>query len=111
MGVVYHANYLLYFEIGRTELLRDRGLAYRALEDRGIFLPVVETGVQYKGQARYDDDLEIRTTVELASPVRIRFEYEAWRSEDLLAEGFTVLACLGDDRRPKRLPDDVLAHF
>jgi acyl-CoA thioester hydrolase len=109
MGVVYYANYLVWFEVGRTEWLRDTGWSYREMELEGISLPVIEAHAEYRRPARYDDDLEIQTTVVLISPVRIRFNYEIWRQgdESPLATGHTVHAALDVNGRPCRLPDRV----
>src|ERR1700734_2405752 len=80
MGVVYHANYFVWFEVGRTELLRASGWSYREMEAEGIGLPVVEAHCDSRQPARYDDELEVRTTGTLLSPVRVEFTYELVRS-------------------------------
>jgi acyl-CoA thioester hydrolase len=109
MGVVYYANYFVWFEVGRTDLLRDAGWSYREMESEGFALPVVEAHCDYRQAARYDDDLEVRTSGSLLSPVRVRFDYEIIRPGDerLLAAGHTVHASLDADGRPRRLPDRV----
>lgn len=110
MGVAHHTHYLVWFELGRTELMRARGCAYGALEDdRGVFFPVVEAGAKYLAPARYDDVVEIRTRLAEAGGVRVRFEYDLTRAGDgaLLARGFTVHASVGRDGRPIRLPEDL----
>jgi acyl-CoA thioester hydrolase len=106
MGVVYYSNYLVWFEVGRTDLLRDSGLTYRELEAEGVGLPVIEAHCEYHRPARYDDDLEIVTTGALLSPVRIEFTYRIVKSQDgaELATGRTVHAVLDRDGRPCRLP-------
>ena len=106
MGVVYYANYLVWFEVARTDLLRHAGWSYREMEMEGFSLPVIEAHCEYRQPARYDDEVELRTTGSLVSPVRLRFEYEAARAADglLLAHGHTVHATLGRDGRPCRLP-------
>ncbi|SVD84182.1 uncharacterized protein METZ01_LOCUS437036, partial [marine metagenome] len=76
MGVVYHANYLVWFEIGRTDLLRTIGWTYRQMESAGISLPVIEAHCEYRKPARYDDELEVTTRGELLSPTRVGFNYE-----------------------------------
>lgn len=106
MGVVYHANYLQYFEIGRTEAMRSLGTTYRSMEDRGFALAVVECGLKYRAAAKYDDELRIVTRPSPAGRVRIRFDYEIRRGEQLLCDGFTVLACLVKGR-PAELPEEV----
>jgi acyl-CoA thioester hydrolase len=109
MGVVYYANYLVWFEVGRTDLLRGAGWSYRDMEADGYSLPVLEVGCMYRQSARYDDELDVRTTGELLSPVRVKFLYEVVRPGDgaQLATGFTVHASLDRDGRPRRLPDRV----
>ena len=110
MGVVYYANYLVWFEVGRTDLLRSSGWTYREMEAEGFSLPVVEAHCEYRASARYDDDLEIRTTGTLLSPVRLRFDYQVVRVGDqaaALAAGHTVHATLDASGRPRRLPDRV----
>jgi acyl-CoA thioester hydrolase len=106
MGVVYYANYLVWFEVGRTDLLRHAGWSYREMEQEGFSLPVIEAHCEYARPAKYDDDVEVRTTGSLVSPVRLRFDYEVARSADgvVLAHGHTVHATLGRDGKPCRLP-------
>lgn len=113
MGIVYYANYFIWFEVGRTDLLRDSGWSYRDLEAEGIRLPVVDAHCAYRQPARYDDELEIRTTGTLASPVRLEFNYEIIRLADgaLLSTGRTVHAALDADGRPCRLPDKLRELF
>jgi len=109
MGVVYYANFFVWFELGRTDLLRGAGSSYRDLERQGCSLPVVEARCEYRQPARYDDELDIRTTGALLSPVRVRFDYQVVRASDdvLLAGGHTVHAALDAGGRPRRLPDHV----
>jgi acyl-CoA thioester hydrolase len=109
MGVVYYAHYLVWFEIGRTEWLRETGWTYRAMEDDGLGLPVIEAHCEYKASARYDDDLEIRTRARLVSPVRIAFDYDVVRRTDaqVIASGYTVHVTLDRSGRPVRLPERV----
>lgn len=93
MGVVYHANYLTWFEIGRTELIRGLGYPYRRIEDMGLLLPVVEAEVKFKKPARYDDLVIIHTRVIEMSSVRLHFAYEIRKiSEEMtaLTEGSTA---------------------
>lgn len=109
MGVVYYANYFVWFEVARCDLLRAVGATYRELEARGVLLPVIEAHCEFRDSARYDDDLEIATTGALLSPVRLEFRYEVVRQADraLLATGRTVHAAVDDRGRPRRLPADV----
>ncbi len=113
MGVVYHANYFVWFEVGRTDLLRQSGWTYRELEADGVGLPVIEAHCEYRQPARYDDELEIRTEGTLVSPVRVEFSYEVVRASDgaRLVSGRTVHAGVDKDGRPRRLPDRVRALF
>ena len=113
MGVVYHANFFIWFEVGRTDLLRAAGWTYREMEADGLSLPVIEAHCDFKQPARYDDELEVRTTGELMSPVRVAFSYEVVRPADgeLLAKGRTVHATLDRSGRPSRLPDRVRGLF
>jgi acyl-CoA thioester hydrolase len=109
MGVVYYANYFVWFEVGRTEWLRDTGWSYREMERDGVSLPVIEAHCEYRQPARYDDDVEIRTRAALLTPVRIRFDYELRRDGDSApsATGHTVHAALDPNGRPCRLPARV----
>jgi acyl-CoA thioester hydrolase len=113
MGVVYYANYLVWFEVGRTDLLRESGGSYRELEKDGVGLPVIEAHCEYKQSARYDDEIEVRTTGTMLSPVRVQFGYEIVRPADdtTLAIGHTVHAALDGSGRPCRLPERVRSMF
>lgn len=113
MGVVYYANYLVWFEVGRTDWLRDTGWSYRSIEEEGIQLPVIEAHCEYRQGARYDDEVEIRTRAKKLSPVRVRFEYDATRRSDRvpLATGYTVHAAVDRNGRPVRLPNRVRELF
>lgn len=109
MGVVYYANYLVWFEVGRTEWLRATGWSYREMESEGVALPVIEAHCEYRQSARYDDEIEILTRASLLTAVRIRFDYDILRARDqvLTALGYTVHAALDSGGRPCRLPDRV----
>jgi acyl-CoA thioester hydrolase len=109
MGVAYYANYLIWFEVGRTEWLRDTGWTYREMEHDGVSLPVIEAHCEYRQPARYDDELEIHTRATLLTPVRIRFDYEVRQCEAGApsAIGHTVHAALDATGRPSRLPARV----
>jgi acyl-CoA thioester hydrolase len=113
MGVVYYANYLEMFEIGRTDLLRATGLTYRQMEQDGYFLPVIHAACDYLAPARYDDLLEIRTTIGRLSRVRIDFDYEVRRAEsgELLCRGVTRHAIVGAGGRPRRLDEAWMARL
>lgn len=109
MGVVYYANHLVWFEVGRTEWLRETGWTYRAMEAEGLALPVTEVHCEYRLGATYDDELEVRTTGRLVSRVRLAFDYELVRQSDaaVVATGYTVHATVDRAGRPVRLPARV----
>lgn len=113
MGVVYYANYLVWFEVGRTDLLRHAGWSYREMELDGFSLPVIEVYCEYRQPARYDEELDVRTGGDLISPIRVRFDYEITRSGDdaLLATGHSVHASLDRSGRPRRLPERIKLIF
>ena len=104
MGLVHHANYLVYFEQGRTELLRSHGLAYKDFEDQGYFLVLTRVELRYRSPAYYDDLLLLRTTVVRTTAVRIDHRYELFRDGTLIAEGSTTLACVDRQGRVQALP-------
>ncbi|MBL86171.1 MAG: thioesterase [Winogradskyella sp.] len=110
MGVVYHANYAVYFEVGRTEWLREFGLSYSTMEAEGIMLPVVSLRINYKSSARYDDVLKVKTKLKKMPTASIEFDYELTNSKgELLATGNTVLAFIDMNRnRPTRCPKYLL---
>jgi acyl-CoA thioester hydrolase len=104
MGIVYHANYLPWFEVGRTTLLKGIGVPYRRLEEEGFRLPVLEVSAKFLRPALYDDTLEIVTTLRERPAIRIRLEYEVRRGEDLLATGASLHAFVDRTGRPVRPP-------
>lgn len=110
MGVVYHANYAVYFEVGRTEWLRQYGLSYSSMEADGIMLPVISLNVNYKNSARYDDVLKVKTTLKKMPTASIEFSYEICNQlGDLLATGSTILAFVDMKRnKPTRCPKYLL---
>jgi acyl-CoA thioester hydrolase len=111
MGVVYHGSYLPWFEVGRTTLLKEMGLAYRQLEADGYRLPVLEVAARYFRPALYDDTLTIVTTMREKPLLRIRLEYEVKRKEELLATGLTVHAFIDREGKPVRPPASAVALF
>ena len=113
MGVVYYANYFVWFEVARADLLRSLGWSYREMENAGISLPVIEAHCEYQRPARYDDELEITTHGRLLSPVRMEFIYEVKLVADGLtaASGWTRHAALDTSGRPCRLPSRVREVF
>jgi acyl-CoA thioester hydrolase len=104
MGLLHHANYLVYFEQGRTELLRSCGLTYKELEDQGFLLVLTKIEVRYRSPARYDDLLTLKTRVVRTTAVRIDHAYEVFRESTLLAEGSSTLACVDRDGKLQELP-------
>lgn len=110
MGIVYYANYLRWFETGRSEFLRQIGVPYSAIEQQGFHFPVSEIACQYKQPARYDDLITITTTLAEVGRVQLRFRYRIARESDgaLLAEGSTRHACVSKAGRPVRLPKALL---
>ena len=108
-GVVYYANYLLYFEVARTAFMRDLGTPYTEVEARGLFLTVAEASCRYLGTAQYDDPLVLRTTVTRVTHTRVVFHYEVVQkdSSEIIATGDTTLACIDGSRKLCRLPEDL----
>lgn len=108
MGVVHHAAYIPWLELGRTELLRQTGVSYAELEKQGVLLVVVRLSCRYKRPARYDDEIEVRTSVVGGGRVKIEHEYELVRDPDGAAEvvltGETTLGCVDREGRPRELP-------
>jgi len=108
MGVVYHPNYLLYFETGRTELMRAAGVTYSEMEKSGIFLVVTETACRYRAAAKYDQELRIVTKIDAVGKATIRFSYRVLGPDGtLLAEGHTELASVDGSKNPVRLPRGI----
>lgn len=113
MGVVYYANYFVWFEVARADLLRGLGWSYREMEQAGVTLPVIEAECRYHRGARYDDELDIRAEGRMLSPVRMEFLYEVRRRGDtsVAASGRTVHAAVTPDGRPCRLPERIREVF
>jgi acyl-CoA thioester hydrolase len=108
MGVVYYANYLVYFERSRNELLRATGFTYRELEARGIGLPVVEAHVDYRISALYDDELQLIGKLTMAKGVRLRIDCSVMRGDEELASGYTVHCCMDlKTRKLTRIPHEL----
>ena len=105
MGIVHHGNYFAYFEAGRVEWLRRRGVSYADWAARGWHLAVVEVSARYLRPARFDDLIEVETTLTEARAVSMRFAYRIVRDGTLLAMGGTRLGCIGDDHKPLRIPE------
>ncbi|MFZ4436340.1 MAG: acyl-CoA thioesterase [Flavobacterium psychrophilum] len=111
MGVVYHGNYIPYFEIGRVEWLRNKGVSYKSLEESGIALPIVSMTVNYKKPARYDDLLTVKTTFKQYSSVKIEFDCEIWSEENELLTTAQFILVFVDIKLGKAIipPADLLA--
>jgi len=110
MGIVYHANYASYFEVGRTEWLRQYGITYKSMEENGIMLPVVSLNIKYKNSARYDDLLTLKTSLKKPPLASIEFDYELLNNKnELLATGNTILVFIDMQKnRPTRCPKYLL---
>jgi len=111
MGIVYHANFLPWFEIGRTTLLKEQGLPYRELETQGYRLPVLEISAKYHRPAVYDDTLTIVTTLKEKPLLRIRLTYEVRRGHELLATGESSHAFVDLHGKPVRPPASFVARM
>jgi acyl-CoA thioester hydrolase len=112
MGIVHHSAYLTYVEAGRVEYLRRRNADYRAFVESGYHMPVIEAHLEYKRAARFDDELVVEVRLGALTRVTVRFDYRVLRpgagGEELLCQGHTLLACVNDEHRPRRLPADVV---
>ena len=110
MGIVYHANYAQYFEIGRTEWLRQLDITYSSMEKNGIMLPVVSLEINYRNSARYDDLLKVKTMLKRRPTSSIKFDYELYNEANiLLTTGSTVLAFIDTkNNKPTRCPEYLL---
>ena len=112
MGIVYHAHYIVWFEIGRTDFCRAAGMPYRALEDSGLWILVIGVDCKYRGSARYDDALRVRTELPQLASRGLSFRYEIVDENDrLLAEGSTRHVFADSQGRPRRAPEDVLRRL
>jgi acyl-CoA thioester hydrolase len=113
MGVAYYANYLVWFEVARTDFLRQFGWTYREMEAGGVFLPVIEAHCEYRRPARYDDELIVETSGRLVSKVRLTFEYvvRVAGQTDVVATGYTAHAATDPAGKPCRLPARVHEVF
>ncbi|MBS1820446.1 MAG: acyl-CoA thioesterase [Acidobacteria bacterium] len=114
MGVVYHANYLVWFEVGRVEFIRSLGLNYKAMErEDGVGIAVADVSARYKSPARYDDELVIQTRLLAARGAVVKFGYRIVRAADsaLLCEGETMHVVVGKDMKKARLPEKYAKRF
>ena len=118
MGVVYHANYLVWFEVGRVDFIREMGMDYKTLEqEEGALIAVVEASARYKAPARYDDELIVRTSLAGVRGPIVRFRYgivraaSAENDEQLLCEGETTHIVVGRDMKKRDMPEKYAARF
>jgi len=119
MGIVHHKNYVAYFEKGRLEYMRRRGVPYKDVVGRGIHMPVVELNIRYKKPAHFDDVLSVETRLGALTRVTVRFDYTIRRpplaptvsgaEPELLLEGQILLACVDEKHRPRALPEDIVS--
>ncbi|MGE3181219.1 MAG: acyl-CoA thioesterase [Phycisphaerae bacterium] len=107
MGYLHHSNYLVYFEMGRTELMRACGVSYREMEERGFFYVVAKMEISYRMPARYDDVVTLETVTTRLSPVRIDHQYKLWRGDDRLTDATSTLVCVDRQGRPTGAPTDI----
>jgi len=109
MGIVYYSNYFVYFEMGRIEFLRSVGISYAELEKENVFLAVADAHCKYRSPAVFDDLLVVKTCISMMKLARIEFSYEIRRvnEEALIAEGSTLLACLGANKKPMAIPEKI----
>lgn len=112
MGIAHHANYIVWFEIGRTDLCREAGFPYTEIESRGYILVVTEIGCRYRVPFRYDDEVVIRTSVASVASRAMKFGYELYCGEELRATGFSAHMWVdAKTRRPVRGDDEVVRGF
>jgi acyl-CoA thioester hydrolase len=109
MGIVHHATYLVYFEAGRVEWLRRRGITYAEWTARGVQVPVASAELQYRAPSRFDDVLAIETTLTKLRSVSLDYTYRIRRDDTLIAEGFTRLACIDMSHKLLRIPEEIRA--
>lgn len=108
LNVVYYANYFIYFEMARGELLRESGIPCGELEEKGIFLPVVECGCVYRRPAGYDELIEVRSVCSCIRKTRLRIDCEVYRGEELLVKGYTVHVNMNSGGKAVRLPQELV---
>lgn len=109
MGIVHHANYLIYFEQARVEYFLRRGAVFEEWAQRGIHFPVVESHVRYRKPAFFNQQLMIDCWLHEVSRASARFDYAIYADQQQLTEGYTVIACVNSQRKLQRVPDDILA--
>jgi len=108
MGIVYYGNYPVYFEIGRSEYMRQKGFTYREFEERGYHLVVVRMEVKYYNPALYDDELTVRTRIAEWRSRGLTFQYKIYRDSEIIVEGKTMHICTNSDKKPVLIPKYLL---
>jgi acyl-CoA thioester hydrolase len=107
MGHAYYANYLFWFEVARGEWCRSRGFTYKSLEAEGLFLPVVEVWVRYRGEIHYDDDITVRIRLAELKRSSMKFEYEIFKGGERVTEGYTWHVLMGPERKAVAVPESL----
>lgn len=108
MQLLHHSNYLTYFEIGRTELLRAQGGSYRKMEELGLFFVVAKVNVRFKKPAKYDDVLTLTTSISRQTPAKLEHEYQLKRGDEVLTVAETVIACVNPQGEVQRIPENLI---
>jgi acyl-CoA thioester hydrolase len=110
MGFVYYGNYPLYYEVGRVEAMRNLGIPYRLLEEKGIMLPVRSMEISYRAAAKYDDLLKIETTIEMIEGTKIIFSHKVFNEENELLNTAKIVLIFVDalSKRPMKVPDWIM---
>ena len=111
MGIVYYGTYPQYFEIGRSEFMREKGFTYRQFEEMGYHLVVTGIDIKYHNAATYDDLLSVRTSISDVKSRGLTFHYEIFKDGAIIVEGHTKHICVDGGRKPVRIPSDVLEIF
>lgn len=111
MGFVYYANYFIYFEMARTEMLRHNNINYRDLEEKGIMLPVLEANCSYTKPAKYDDIISIYTIPLLIKTLKLKITYEVKRDNEVLSKGYTIHVCMSPKGKVLRPPKEFLGFL
>lgn len=110
MGRAYHSHYIVWCEMGRTALMREHGVSYSELESQGVLLPVARVEVEYRVPLSYDDAVRVDTRITSVRSRSVTFEYEVYRSRDeaLVARALTMLVCMDEDGKTRRIPEQVM---
>jgi len=111
MGIVYYGTYPQYFEIGRSEFMREKGFTYRQFEEMGYHLVVTGIDIKYYNAVTYDDLLSVRTSISDVKSRGLTFHYEIFKDGVIIVEGHTKHICVDGGRKPVRIPSDVLEIF